>query len=109
MKQDKYTDSFQVSIRTIARSKSGAILAYAGVTIFGAFAIRGVKIIKGKNGPFVAMPAIRTQKGWKDICYPCSSEFRSAFDAAVLNAYDREMAQMQERVTKSLSSKQMGM
>lgn len=46
MKQDKYTDSFQVSIRTLARSKSGAILAYAGVTIFGVFAIRGVKIIK---------------------------------------------------------------
>ena len=90
MKQDKYTDSFQVSIRTLARSKSGAILAYAGVTIFGVF-------------------AIRTQKGWKDICYPCSSEFRSAFDAAVLSAYDREMAQMQERVTKSLSSKQMDM
>ena len=45
MKQDKYTDSFQVSIRTLARSKSGAILAYAGVTIFGVFAIRGVKII----------------------------------------------------------------
>lgn len=107
MKQAQYTDSFQVSIRTIARSKSGVILAYAGVTIFGVFAVRGVKIIKGKDGPFVAMPAVRTQNGWKDICYPCSSEFRAVFDDAVLSAYNREMAQMQERVTKSLSPAQM--
>jgi len=36
----------------------------ANVDINGVFAIRGVKVIRGEKGPFVAMPQYKDSHGW---------------------------------------------
>ena len=68
------------------------LLAFASVTIADCFAIRGVKVLSGKNGPYVAMPQMKDSSGeWKDICFPTNGELRKELNRAVLGAYDKEL------------------
>ncbi len=79
------------SIRT-----SGSTVAHASVTLGGCFAIRGVKVVNGQKGLFVSMPGYSTQKGYKDVCFPCTQEFHQRFQEAVLHAYRQELKQLHE-------------
>lgn len=70
---------------------AGNVLASASVTLNGCFAVKGLRVMTGSKGPFVSMPSFRTTNGYKDICFPCTKEFKQAFDRAVLEAYQQEM------------------
>ena len=82
-----------VDINIYRPSAQGPILADASVTIGGCFAIRGVKIKEGKNGPFVSMPSRIVNGEYKDVCFPCTKEFKQQFDQTVLGAYQQAMDQ----------------
>ena len=71
--------SFDVRVYPVKDSKY--TLANANVDINGVFAIRGVKVIRGEKGPFVAMPQ------YKD---------RQQFNDTVLNAYEQSLRQAQQ-------------
>ena len=87
-----------VDVNIYRPSAQGPILADASVTIGGCFAIRGVKIKEGKNGPFVSMPSRIVNGEYKDVCFPCTKEFKMQFDQAVLGAYQQAMTQsLQQR------------
>ena len=80
--------SFDVRVYPVKDSKY--TLANANVDINGVFAIRGVKVIRGEKGPFVAMPQYKDSHGdYHDICFPCTKEARQQFNDAVLNAYEQ--------------------
>jgi len=79
------------SIRT-----NGNTAAHASVTLGGCFAVRGVKVVNGQKGLFVSMPGYSTQKGYKDVCFPCTQEFHKQFQEAVLHAYRQELKQLHE-------------
>ena len=67
--------SFDVRVYPVKDSKY--TLANANVDINGVFAIRGVKVIRGEKGPFVAMPQYKDSHGdYHDICFPCTKEAR---------------------------------
>lgn len=87
-----YIDVRINSIRT-----SGPVKAYVSATLNGCFAIRGLKIVQGEHGPFVSMPSSKTEKGYQDICFPCTKEFREQLHATVMEAYQQELAQMGQR------------
>ena len=76
------------------------MLADASVTLNGCFAIRGIQIRAGQNGPFVSMPSRQVHGEYRDICFPCTSEFRQTFDQAVLDAYRMEISQMAQPAQK---------
>lgn len=79
--------------------KEGGIRAYVSATINGCLGIRGIKIVEGgRDGLFVSMPSRKTLDGYREICFPVTSEFRQEFHEAVLNVYHQELAQMQEEV-----------
>lgn len=64
------------------------LLAFASVNIADAFAIRGVKVLQGRNGPFVSMPQMKNGKGeWQDICFPTTKEGREMLNQVVLAEY----------------------
>ena len=85
-------------------------LAYADVTISDVFVVRGVRVMKGKEGPFISMPSYKKSNGdYRDICYPCSKAAKNTFYAAVLRAYDLALQAKQEEVANKLSSPRMGM
>lgn len=80
------------SIRT-----EGARLATASVTLNGCFAIRGIKVMSGAHGPFISMPSYKTADGYRDVCFPITKDFREQLHATVLEAYQQELSQIQQR------------
>jgi DNA-binding cell septation regulator SpoVG len=68
------------------------VLAYADLSIGGAFAIKGIKIMNGSNGPFVSMPNYKVERDgqdeFRDICFPITAEFRNKLYSNILSAYD---------------------
>ncbi len=87
----------QVTAKIHALHTSGSVLADASVNINGCFAVRGVRVVQGTDGPFVSMPSYKTGDGFKDVCFPVTKEFREQLHAAVLDAYQQEMAQLTQR------------
>lgn len=98
---------FQARVHMV--DKEGDTLAYVTVTISGIFTIRGVRVMKGKEGPFVAMPAYRSGEQYRDICYPCTKGSRASFDSTVLRAYDQAFQAQQDQILKKLASLHAGM
>lgn len=83
----------QIHVKIFRPSTKGPVLADASVNLNGCFAIRGIQIRAGKNGPFVSMPSRQVKGQYRDICFPCTAEFKHAFDRAVLGAYRMELTQ----------------
>ena len=91
----QYPTNISVKIHSV-RSE-GSTLANASVDLNGVFAIRGVKIMQGKNGPFVSMPSYKAGNEYRDVCFPCTKEFREQFQSAVLGAYQQQLGQIAQR------------
>lgn len=69
--------------------------AYASVCIDDSFLIKGIKIIDGKHGRFVAMPSRKTKTGeFKDISFPVTAELRKEVEKVVLEAYSKKLEEM---------------
>lgn len=83
----------QIHVKIYRPSVKGPILADASVNINGCFAVRGIQIREGKNGPFVSMPSRQVRGEYRDVCFPCTQEFKQTFDQAVLDAYRLELRQ----------------
>lgn len=70
--------------------------AFASITLDGALVVRGLKIIEGANGTFVAMPSRRRKDGtFQDVAHPINRETREWLEAAVITAYKEERARIQ--------------
>ena len=89
----------QIDVKIYPPRKNDRSLATASVSLNGCFAIRGVRIVEGSSGPFVSMPSRQVNSGgkteYRDVCFPCTKEFKREFDQTVLNAYQQHMAQNQ--------------
>ena len=78
-------------IRVSLRQKDNdKLLAFANVTFDNAFAVRGIKIIQGINGPFIAMPSRKMADGtYKDIAHPINAETRLMLEKSILDEYHK--------------------
>ena len=66
------------------------LLAFASLNLGSGFAVQGVKVLQGKNGPFVAMPQMKNSKGeWHDIAFPTTKEGRAEVSKVVLEEYQK--------------------
>lgn len=76
------------------------IKAIASVTVGGAFAIHGIKVMENDKGLYVSMPVNSYTRGGKteysEVCHPVSAEARAALNESVLDAYS-------ERLEKTMS------
>lgn len=69
--------------------------AYVSITIDDAFVVRDLKIIRGNDGLFVAMPSKKRKDGqFKDIAHPLNQETRAEIEKAVFDAYEAEVKSM---------------
>jgi stage V sporulation protein G len=67
--------------------------AYVTIILDHCFVVRGLKIIHGTSGLFVAMPAKRRKDGsFKDIAHPLNAATRERMERLILSEYDRELA-----------------
>lgn len=66
--------------------------AYVTITIDDCFVVRDLKVIKGNDGLFVAMPSKRRKDGqFKDIAHPLNQETRDEIERAVFDEFEREI------------------
>jgi stage V sporulation protein G len=66
--------------------------AYVTITIDNCFVIRDLKVIKGNNGLFVAMPSKKRKDGtFRDTAHPLNNETREMIESKVLAEYEREV------------------
>jgi len=62
--------------------------AYVNITIDDCFLIRGLKVIRGRNGLFVAMPNKKGKNGaFRDVAHPLNAETRQMIESLVLDTY----------------------
>lgn len=66
----------------------GSTKAFASVGIDDLAAIRGVRIVEGEKGLFVAMPQSKDSEGdYHDIAFPLNGDLRKEITKAVLDGY----------------------
>ena len=76
----------------------GHCLAHLSVTLGGVFAVRGLRLMEGKNGPFsVTFPVIKAAMGIRTFRFPVSAQLRQQMTDAAVTAYhqvlDRHQAE----------------
>ena len=63
--------------------------AFVTIVVNDSLVVRGLKVIQGENGRFVAMPARRRGDGsFQEIAQPIDREFRKYLEMVVMEAYD---------------------
>lgn len=67
-----------------------AVKARTSITLDGVFVVRGVKVIQGTEGVYVAMPSTKDREGkYQDIAHPIETELRVHITEKVLEEYNR--------------------
>ncbi len=67
--------------------------AFVTITFDDSFVVRDLKIIKGDNGLFVAMPSKKRKDGtFRDTAHPLNNETRNMIEDKVLAAFQEELA-----------------
>lgn len=86
--------------------------AFASVTVAGAYAIHGIRVIESEKGRFVAMPQDSYQKDgqkkYRDIFHAITAEARTALNSAVEAAYLQtlQMRQVSTQVQSAANDQQ---
>ncbi|MDY6853417.1 MAG: septation regulator SpoVG [Thermodesulfobacteriota bacterium] len=66
--------------------------AYVTITFDDCFVVRDLKVIKGNNGLFVAMPSKKRRDGtFRDTAHPLDNRTRETIESKVLEEYRREL------------------
>ena len=72
-------------------SGDSSLKAFADVSFAGVFIVKGLKVVEGKRGLFVSMPArVGKDNKWYEIAHPLTKEFRESLSEVVLEAYEEE-------------------
>lgn len=86
-------ESMNISITEIRISlrEDDKLKAFVSITLENAFVIRGMKIIKGSQGLFVAMPSRRKPDGgYQDLVHPINRDTRDEMEKQILAKYYEE-------------------
>src|SRR3990167_5295706 len=67
---------------------TGNVLAFADVTLYSKYVVRGFKVMTGEKGPWVSMPSQRDKDGnWRDSFFPLTKPARAGLTGAILAKY----------------------
>lgn len=81
----------------IKKVEDGKVKAYVSFTLNNVFVIHNARIVEGNNRLLVAMPSVRTSKGYKDICHPITMDFRKELETVILDEFNKmEQAYVKE-------------
>ncbi len=84
----KITD---IKIRKIF--EEGPMKAVVSVTFDGQLAVHDIKVIHARDKFFIVMPSRKNpDETYRDIVHPINAEFRHTLEAAVIEAYESELA-----------------
>jgi stage V sporulation protein G len=73
----------------------GSTMAFASITVDKKMAYRGIRVVQGEEGLFVAMPQSKQEKDgvvkYHDIAFPVTRELHKQIRRAVLDGYKAEL------------------
>lgn len=79
------------------------LCGFANIILDDTFVVRGLKIIRGMDRHFVAMPSRRKRDGsFADIAHPITMDFREKMEKAVLDAYWQEIGETESASVTSV-------
>lgn len=100
-KQAKQTLPTEITARAYPVSGDGPVLASLTFDINGCFAIRGAKLVQGKNGPFVSMPQRQAKDGYQELVFPVTKEMREIVNNMAVSAYQLALRDMTQKTQQS--------
>ena len=81
----------KISLRSERKLK-----AFANITLDDLFVVRGLKIIRGMDKYFIAMPTRRRRDGvFIDVAHPITIEFREKMENMIMDKYWEEVHRLQ--------------
>ena len=82
--------------RIHATKGTGATRAFCDISIAGAFVVKGLRIVEGKDGLFVGMPQEKGKNGkWYDTFFPTSNEIKKELQEIILQEFQSEQGETQ--------------
>lgn len=87
----------KITAVSIKKMEKDNFRGFADVTFDDCFVVKGIRIMDGKKGLFVAMPSEYSEKDdeYYDRCFPITKEFREELTDAILDGYEH-FEEMQE-------------
>lgn len=104
--EEQKANTISLSARAYPVAGGGPVLANLTFDIGGVVAIRGAKLVDGKNGPFVSMPQRQTKDGYQEVVFPITKEMRELTNSVGITAYKLAMIEMAEKLEKSQQPQQ---
>ena len=89
--------SMKAIINWLNPNENESVRATASLTVGGAFAVHGIKVINGSKGEFVSMPSYKSGADYKDIFHAVTAEAREQMNGAVMKAYEQKLAETQDQ------------
>ena len=81
-------------VRFFKSKREGNTVGIASVTFDNEFVVHDIKVIEGEKGVFIAMPSKKSAEGeYRDIAHPISSGTRDMISKAILDAYEKAVAE----------------
>ena len=78
-----------VNVQKIEKENS-RMKGIAVVTLDDCFVVKGIRIIDGDNGLFIAMPSKATATGGhRDVAHPIDKDTRKMFEDAIFEEYNK--------------------
>jgi stage V sporulation protein G len=87
----------EISEIRITLRDDNKLRGFASITLDNCFVIRGLKIIEGASGLFIAMPSRKRKDGtFQDIAHPINMRTRQWMESQVIAAYKQEMQRVEK-------------
>ena len=75
--------------RFVKSDGEGPLRAFCDVAVGNLVLIRGIRVVKGRNGHFISMPRQLSKTGkWYDSVVPLTREVKIKIQQAVLDAFE---------------------
>ena len=87
----------KIDMKVHSLEQEGKCLAKLSATLDGCFAVRGLRLMEGKNGLFVNFPSYKGRSGYVDICFPTTAELRQQLTEQAVAAYRQALEHHQEQ------------
>jgi len=87
----------EIGVRAYPLSGEGSVLARLTFDINGCFAVRGAKLVQGKNGPFVSMPQRKVGDEYREMVFPITKEMRDQVNNMAYSAYELALSEMTQK------------
>ena len=76
----------------VALREDEKLKAFVSMTLDDCFVIRGLKVIRGNKGLFVAMPSRKKPDGtFQDLAHPINTDTRDWMEGEILEKYREEL------------------